>query len=267
MVPGSFARTRSSCAIDGRHRRRCGRRSRSVRRLVPRRLSGVVAAGAFLDWASVEPFTGHVPTVRLRVPHPKLARLHPAQLADLVEAASHLEGAEIIEAVGRDDPERQADVIEELESEHQLEFVEDLPDPAVAELVTHMEADDAADLLAGLPSERVEAVVGLLPGAHRRRVRTLLGYDPATAGGLMSPDFVCLYSQATQAEALARIRSSSHTAADALAWIFVMNSHKRLTGAVALADLVQRLPTRLSARSPRRLSAFGPRRISRRLRG
>ena len=35
----------------------------------------------------VEPFTGHVPTVRMRSPHPKLVRLHPAELADLVEAA------------------------------------------------------------------------------------------------------------------------------------------------------------------------------------
>ncbi len=68
----------------------------------------------FLDWASIEPFTGHVPTVRLRVPHPKLARLHPAQLADLVEAASHREGEEIIDAV-RSDPELEADLFEELE--------------------------------------------------------------------------------------------------------------------------------------------------------
>ena len=39
-------------------------------------------------------------------------------------------------------------------------------------------------------------------------MRALLGYDPATAGGLMSPDFVCVYSQATHAEALERVRTS-----------------------------------------------------------
>ena len=89
-----------------------------------RALSDSVGAGRFLDWASVEPFTGHVPTVRLRVPHPKLARLHPAELADLVEAASHREGEEIIQAVGAD-PELEADVFEELESHHQLEFLEE----------------------------------------------------------------------------------------------------------------------------------------------
>src|SRR5581483_7755068 len=35
-----------------------------VRRLVPKRLADRVSLGQFLDWASVEPFTGHVPTVR-----------------------------------------------------------------------------------------------------------------------------------------------------------------------------------------------------------
>jgi CBS domain-containing protein len=211
-----------------------------VRRLVPRALADNVAASAFLDWASVEPFTGHVPTVRLRVPHPKLARLHPAQLADLVEQASHPEGEEILGAVGGD-PELEADVFEELESHHQLEFIEDRPDEEVASVLARMEADDAADLVRELPEERREEVVRLLPLVQRRRVRALLGYDPATAGGLMSPEFVCVYSQATPAEVLERIRSSK-ISAEALAWVYVMNAHKRLNGAIALVDLLRADP-------------------------
>src|SRR5262249_15358310 len=39
-----------------------------ARRLVPRRFATTIPPGTFLDWTSVEPFTGHVPTVRLRVP-------------------------------------------------------------------------------------------------------------------------------------------------------------------------------------------------------
>ena len=75
-----------------------------------------------MDWASIEPFVAHVPSSRLRIPYRKLAKLHPAQIADLVEAASHDEGEEIIEAVGAD-RELEADVFEELDTEHQLEFV------------------------------------------------------------------------------------------------------------------------------------------------
>jgi CBS domain-containing protein len=211
-----------------------------LRRLVPRVFADSVGASEFLDWASVEPFTGHVPTVRLRVPHPKLARLHPAQLADLVEAASHGEGEEIIKAVG-ENPELEADVFEELEPHHQLEFLEERSDEQLAGVLTRMEADDAADLVSELPEERREEVVELLPAVQRRRVRALLGYDAATAGGLMSPEFVCVYAQATHEEVLERIRVS-RSSAEVLAWIYVMNARKRLTGAVALADLLRSDP-------------------------
>jgi CBS domain-containing protein len=211
-----------------------------LRRLVPKALADNVAAGQFLDWASVEPFTGHVPSVRLRVPHPKLARLHPAQLADLVEAASHREGEEILGAVGGD-PELEADVFEELESGHRREFVEHRSDEEIAGVLARMEADDAADLVAEIPDERRDAVVALLPRSQQRKVRALLGYDPATAGGLMSPEFVCVYSQATRTDVLERV-AASNASPEALAWAFVMNTHKRLVGAIALVDVVRADP-------------------------
>ena len=104
-----------------------------------------------------------------------------------------------------------------------------------------MEADDAVDLLAELDEERVDRIVELLPTVQRRRVRTLLGHDPATAGGLMSPEFVCVYGQATAAEALERLRLSK-AAAEMLEVVFVMNTQRRLYGAIALADLVRADP-------------------------
>ncbi len=163
-----------------------------LRRLLPKGLGSHIATGEFLDWAGVEPFVGHVPTVRLRVPHPKLAKLHPAQIADLVEAASRREGEEIIQAVGDDDRELEADVFEELDDQHQREFLEDRPDAQVAEILARMAPDDAADIVGELDEDRREPVLALLPVSHRVKVRALLGYDPAEAGGLMSPDFVLL---------------------------------------------------------------------------
>ena len=163
-----------------------------LRRLLPKPLGAHIATGEFLDWAEVEPFVGHVPTVRLRVPHPKLARLHPAQIADLVEAASRREGEEIIQAVGSGDRELEADVFEELDEHHQREFLEDRPDAQVAEILARMAPDDAADVIGELDEDRREPVLAALPVSHRVKVRALLGYDPAEAGGLMSPDFVLL---------------------------------------------------------------------------
>jgi CBS domain-containing protein len=213
-----------------------------IRRVVPRRFAERLAGDGtrLLDWASVEPFTGHVPTVRLNVPHPKLVRLHPAQIADLVEAAATAEGEEILAAV-HDDPELEADLFEELEDARAGELLEDRPDEEIAAVLSRMEADDAVDLLAELDEGRLDRIVKLLPTVQRRRVRTLLGHDPATAGGLMSPEFVCVYGQATAAEALQRLRLSK-AAAEMLEVVFVMNTQRKLYGAIALADLVRADP-------------------------
>jgi len=212
-----------------------------VRRLLPRPLGRHVGAGTFLDWASIEPFVGHVPSVRLRVPHPKLAKLHPAQIADLVEAASHREGEEIMQAVRGADAEREADVFEELDEQHQLEFIRERADAEVAAVVGRMAPDDAADLLAELDDERRERVLMGLPAAKRVKVRALLGYDPALAGGLMSTDFICLYRHATAAEALERVRRAD-VPAELLTTIFVMDSHRQLEGSVPLATVVRAAP-------------------------
>ena len=212
-----------------------------LRRLLPRAVaSRAVGVSDLLDWASLEPFTGHIPTIQLRVPHPKLARLHPADLADLVEAAPHGQGEEIIAAV-RHDPELEADLFEELGDEHQLEFAEDRDDHEVADLMARMETDDAADLLSQFDDERRGHILRHLPHLQQRRLRALLGYEPLTAGGLMSPEFVAVFSQATAVEALDRVRRDG-SASDALQWLFVINTHRRYRGAVSLPDLVRAEP-------------------------
>jgi CBS domain-containing protein len=208
-----------------------------LRRLLPRTVAPRVRVSEFLDWASLEPFTGHIPTVQLRVPHPKLARLHPAELADLVEAAPHGQGEEIIAAV-QHDPDLEADLFEELGDEHQLEFAEDRDDHELADLIARMETDDAADLIAQFDEDRRTHILGHLPTVQQRRLRALLGYEPLTAGGLMSPEFVAVYTQATPAEVLDRVRRAA-APSDALGWVLVINTHRRYRGAVPLPDVIR----------------------------
>ena len=123
----------------------------------------------------------HVPTARLRIPYRKLARLHPARIADLVEAASHEEGEEIIEAVGQD-PALEADVFEELDPEHQVEFVQDRSDEEAAQLLGSMAPDDAADMISEIDQERRAPILELLPEPQRRKVRSLLQLPPRDGG-------------------------------------------------------------------------------------
>ena len=215
------------------------RRAR-LRRLLPRRLRGLIADRPFLDWTDLEPFVGHVPSARLRFSHRKLANLHPAEIADLVEAASHDEGEEIIEAVGQD-RELEADVFEELDEHHQLEFIRERPDSQVAAVIARMAPDDAADLIVEIDQDRRGRVLALLPPAKRRRIEALMGYNPSTAGGLMSPDFIGLAPGDTAERAIERVRSSD-LAPGTLTTVYLIDSAGGLAGSVPVVGLLRAEP-------------------------
>ena len=194
-----------------------------------------------VDWASIEPFVAHVPSSRLRIPYRKLAKLHPAQIADLVEAASHEEGEEIIEAVG-ENRELEADVFEELDMEHQVEFLRSRSDEEAARLLASMAPDDAADLITEIDQERRLPILNMLPAAQQRTIRSLLSYNPETAGGLMSPDFLSLPQTTTVGAALESIRRSS-AAPESLNVVFATDEDGQVTGSVTAVQLIKADPS------------------------
>jgi CBS domain-containing protein len=207
-------------------------------RLLPRRFRGHdTEHRQFISWTDLEPFVGHVPTSRLKLAARRLARLHPAQIADLVEAASHEEGEEILEAVG-EDKELEADVFEELDDEHQVEFLRERSDKEAAAVLARMASDDAADLLLELDQERRLPILNLLPPAKQRKISNLLGHNPSTAGGLMNPDFVSLPRTATVGEALERLRRSD-LGPQQLSIVCVVDDSGKLAGALSLGELLR----------------------------
>jgi Mg/Co/Ni transporter MgtE len=192
----------------------------------------------------MEPFVGHVPSARLRFSHRKLANLHPAEIADLVEAASHDEGEEIIEAVGQD-RELEADVFEELDEHHRLEFIRERPDAEVAAVIARMAGDDAADLIVDIDQERRSRILELLPSAQRRQIEALLDYNPSTAGGLMSPELISVRGDDSVARAIEKVRSSD-LSPGTLTTVFLCDADGRLTGSAAVVALLRAAPeTRL----------------------
>jgi CBS domain-containing protein len=207
-------------------------------RLLPRQFRGHDTEHTqFIAWSHVEPFVAHVPTSRLKLASRRLARLHPAQIADLVEAASHEEGEEILEAVGQD-KELEADVFEELDDEHQVEFLRERSDQEVAAVLSRMASDDAADLLLEIEQDRRLPVLNLMPAPKQRKIRGLLGYNPSTAGGLMNPDFISVRATAKVGDALARVRASQ-LGPQQVSIVCVVDDAGTLVGAVTLAELVR----------------------------
>ncbi len=210
-----------------------------VGRLLPGWL-GRARAPVVLSWEGIEPLLGHVPSARWRLPLGRLARLHPARLADLVETASPSEGEEIIRTVGQD-RDLEADVFEELEPAYQVAHLRTRADAEVADLLATMAPDDAADLLLQFESERRQRILGRLPLATLRKVRLLLGYNPATAGGLMSTDYLAVPADTPVGQVLDEVRAS-RVPPGVAETVYVVDAAYSLVGALSLSELLRRDP-------------------------
>jgi CBS domain-containing protein/sporulation protein YlmC with PRC-barrel domain len=214
-----------------------------LRRLVPRRGRPDLRRHAILDWRDVQPFVGHVPTAKLLMPLQRLRRLHPAQIADIVEGASHAEGEEIIKAV-QGDAELTADIFEELDPEHQAEFIKTRSNEEAARVLDKMAPDDAADLLGELDQERRLPVLNLMSPNQQHKMRKLLQYHPTTAGGMMSPDYVWVARGSTAEMAIEAVRIDDKAPHQLLSIVFITEEEGKFVGSVAVADLVRAEPTK-----------------------
>src|ERR1700682_2231556 len=214
-----------------------------LRRWVPRRGRPDLRRHAVLDWKDVQPFVGHVPTAKLLMPLQRLRRLHPAQIADIVEGASHAEGEEIIKAV-EGDAELTADIFEELDADHQAEFIKSRSNEEAARVLDRMAPDDAADLLGELDQERRLPVLNLMSPGQQHKMRKLLQYHPTTAGGMMSPDYVWVVRGTTADMAIEAVRVDDKAPHQLLNTVFVTEEDGKFVGSVAVADLVRAEPAK-----------------------
>jgi CBS domain-containing protein len=199
------------------------------------------SGGRFREWAMFEPLIGHAGSALTRRPFGRIRRLKPAQIADLIEAASGAEEREILGQVHAD-PELEADVFEELEEDRASRLLGARPDEEIALVLARMRADDAADAIAELPQRRRQPVIDLLPPAQRAKVLTLMGFNPASAGGLMGVDFIAIPATATVAAAVAAVAGASGLQPEALTSVHALDQRGRLCGVARLAALIQADP-------------------------
>lgn len=207
----------------------------------PRGLLRRRAGHTWRDWAGFEALIGHDGSLPSRTRMGGLRRLRPAQLADLIEEASEHEQRELLSRVHAL-PELEADVFEELDEDQASDLLEARPDDQIADVLARMRSDDAADALLDLPQERRLTVLNLLPVTQRRKITILLGYQEATAGGLMSVDYLSVPFAMTAADALGAVNTATTMQPEAIVVVFCHDQDRRLVGAVSLVALVQSAP-------------------------
>jgi magnesium transporter len=172
--------------------------------------------------------------VKLRMSSQKLAQLHPADLADIMEELSPAEQHSIIDSL---DDETAAEVMGELDKRLQTQIVEKLDPEKAAEILEEMAPDEAADLLADLPLETSQGLLREMPRKEAQDVRDLLRHEENTAGGMMNTEFVLVGEDATRGEVADYVRFHE-IPLDQLDTIFLINKDAVLAGTVPMSRLI-----------------------------
>ncbi len=172
--------------------------------------------------------------VKLRMSSQKLASMHPADLADIMEELSPAERQSIITSL---DEETAAEALAELDKRLQTQVVEKLDPEKAADIIEEMRPDEAADLLANLTPEARGDIIEEMPGRDAQEVRDLLRFEHDTAGGMMNTEVVTVADDATRGEVVDYIRFHE-IPLDQLADVILINRDAAFTGTVRLPKLL-----------------------------
>jgi magnesium transporter len=172
--------------------------------------------------------------VKLRMSSQKLASMHPADLADIMEELSPAERQSIITSL---DEETAAEALAELDKRLQTQVVEKLDPEKAADIIEEMRPDEAADLLANLTPEARGDIIEEMPGRDAQEVRDLLRFEHDTAGGMMNTEVVTVSDDATRGEVVDYIRFHE-IPLDQLADVILINRDAAFTGTVRLPKLL-----------------------------
>ncbi len=162
--------------------------------------------------------------------------MHARDLADVVEAMPEDRVAELLAALPA---ERAAEVMEYLDERLRAGVLEQMSAHEAATIVVEMNPDDRADVLEELTQETAEGILLAIPAEDRLITERLLAYEPDTAGGLMTTDFLSVPDHITVDEALLRVRALSREGRQETMYVvYVTDSDGRLAGVMSLRELL-----------------------------
>ncbi len=226
-----------------------------ARGAIRRLLKGVVPRHALSGWLERIParnipweFVNLIETdparrVHLRISSDRVSRLHPADIADIIEELAPAERDAVFQTL---DEDVAAETLEEIDPKLQVSILNAMESERAADIVEEMDPAAAADLLADLTDERSDAILKEMEPEERQDVEELLEFEEDTAAGRMTTDYMALAPSARVHDAVEMLKHFDG-GLESMSTVFLIGENEKLLGAVPLAKLIVSHPeTRLS---------------------
>ena len=200
-------------------------------------LFGYTLSDNLINWRLVQP-VGSSDILRLKFSQARLARLHPADLADILEDLDRPERSRVFRTL---DIDTAAEVLEESHPKVQVQLIQHLTAEKASDVLEQMSPSAATDLLQELEAPQAQTLLDEMEPEAAEDVRCLLTHDEETAGGIMTTSFFSQPPQVTLAQALDALRKEASDL-DVIYYIYVEDQDGHLLGAVNLRGLLTNDP-------------------------
>lgn len=158
--------------------------------------------------------------------------IHPADILDIL----HEDPTHVKRLLERLPNEIVADIIEQEEVKEQYDLLKLFFDERQKEILEEMSNDEITDLLGELEEDDKQKVLEKMEEEDKQEVEKLLSFDPDSAGGIMTTEYICIHDKNTVKETLQFLQTN--TEEDTTYYLYVVDTHNVLQGVVSLRDIV-----------------------------
>ena len=176
--------------------------------------------------------------LRLSDARSQLARIPPAELADIMENLDVFEKVSLFKFFA---PELQCRVFTDMPPQEKEDLIDRLDDKEAAALLENIPADEATDLLHKFPKEKRLQWMRLMQTEQSKKLRMLLGFAQDSAGGLMTAEYLTLKNDATVQDAFDLLKANVNAPAN-LNHIYVIDDKNHLVGVTSLRTFIAAPP-------------------------
>jgi len=188
----------------------------------------------YISWKDVDGIESDISRLKLKVPEYRLKKLHPADIAEIVDQLSINDSIAVLNSL---DEEIAADTLEEIAPEKQVSLFEEMETKRAADLLEEMSPDDAADLIGDLSDDRAQELLEMMDPEEAKDVEHLLKYPEDTAGGIMTTEFAAVSDEFTAKETLNELRKLAKEI-ESIYYIYALSKSGDLVGVISFRELL-----------------------------
>lgn len=135
-----------------------------------------------------------------------------------------------------------ADTFAEMDAESREELIRSFSDSELRDILEELYIDDTVDMIEEMPAVLVGRILEQSSPESRRLINELLMYPDASAGSIMTTEYVDLHAGMTVGEAIGRIRRIG-VDRETINVCYVTGEGRRLIGAVTIRALILAEPS------------------------